>query len=206
MIQIKTGSYMAIKSKKIAQIIKSATNEFLHKGLDAASMHNIAESAEVSKRTLYKYFPNKDELYSALIDELLDRVYENKQEYCPEQPIKEQLEQIVKNKIELFSSESFLSMSKIILGEMLKSRKPNDAQLERMYQAEVLFVGWINAGKQDNKITSTLSSEVIASQFHSILKGQTFYPVVFYFADFDNIDKQEVLDTTVSFFINSFCQ
>lgn len=197
---------MTIKNKKTAQIIKSATNEFLQKGLDAASMHNIAESAEVSKRTLYKYFPNKDELYSALIDELLDRVYENKQTYCPEVPLKEQLEEIVKNKIALFSSESFLSMSKIILGEMLKSRKPKDIQLERMYQTEVLFIDWINAAKQDNKITSTLSSEIIANQFHAILKGQAFYPVIFYFADMEGIDKQEVLDSTVDFFINSFCQ
>ena len=197
---------MSIKNTKIAQIIHSATNEFLVKGLDAASMHNIAETAEVSKRTLYKYFPSKDELYSALIDELLDRVYENKQQYCQEIPIKTQLEQIIKNKIELFSSESFISMSKIILGEMLKSRKPTEVQLERMYQSEALFVNWIDQAKEDNAITSTLNSETIANQFHAILKGQTFYPVIFYFVDMETIDKQEVLDTTVSFFINSFCQ
>jgi len=197
---------MKVKNQKMSQIITAATDEFLTKGLDAASMHNIAESAEVSKRTLYKYFPNKDELYSALIDELLDRIYENKQPYCPEQPLREQLEKIVTNKMELFSSESFLNMSKIILGEMLKSRKPKDAQLERMYQTEVLFVNWINAAKEDKKITSNINSDIIANQFHAILKGQSFYPVIFYFADMEGINRQEVLDTTVDFFINSFCQ
>jgi len=197
---------MSIKNTKITQIIHSATNEFLVKGLDAASMHNIAETAGVSKRTLYKYFPSKDELYSALIDELLDRVYENKQQYCQEIPIKVQLEQIVKNKIELFGSESFINMSKIILGEMLKSRKPSELQLERINQSEALFVNWIEDAKKDKAITSTLKSETIANQFHSILKGQTFYPVIFYFADMETIDKQEVLESTVSFFINSFCQ
>ena len=196
---------MVVKNKKIAQIIQSATQEFLVKGLDAASMHNIAELAQVSKRTLYKYFPTKDDLYSALIDELLDRVYENEQEYCQELTIQDQLEQLVSNKIELFSSESFLNMSKIILGEMLKSRKPSDEQLERMYKTEALFVNWVNEAKADNKITSELDSEIIANQFHSILKGQTFYPVIFYFTDMKTIDKQEVLDTTVAFFINSFC-
>jgi len=197
---------VTIKDKKISQIIQSATQEFLVKGLDAASMHNIAELAGVSKRTLYKYFPNKDELYSALIDELLDRVFENKQDYCQEKTIKEQLEQIVKNKIDLFSSESFINMSKIILGEMLKSRKPTEQQLERMYQTELLFVNWVNEAKKDNKVTSTLDNETIANQFHAILKGQTFYPVIFYFAETANIDKQHVLDTTVEFFINSFCR
>jgi len=197
---------VVVKNKKIAQIIQSATQEFLVKGLDAASMHNIAELAQVSKRTLYKYFPTKDDLYSALIDELLDRVYESKQEYCQDISIQDQLAEVVSNKIELFSSESFLNMSKIILGEMLKSRKPSDEQLERMFETEALFVNWVNEAKADKKITSELDSETIANQFHSILKGQTFYPVIFYFADIKNIDKQEVLDTTVSFFINSFCK
>ncbi len=196
---------MAVKDQKMAQIHQAAVQEFLKKGLDAASMHKIAESAEVSKRTLYKYFPTKGELYSALIDELLDRVYENQLQYTCDIPIKEQLETIVNNKIDLFMSESFLNMSKIVLGEMLKSRKPSDEQLERMYSAETLFVHWIDEAKKDNKISSEEESEIIASQFHSILKGQTFYPVIFYFADIQMIDKKGAREMTVNFFLNSFC-
>ena len=65
-------TYIARKEENAARIIQAATREFLNKGLDAASMHNIAETAEVSKRTLYKYFPSKGELYDALVNELLD--------------------------------------------------------------------------------------------------------------------------------------
>lgn len=196
---------MAIKDMKMAQIHQAATQEFLKKGLDAASMHNIAASAEVSKRTLYKYFPTKDELYSALIDELLDRVYENQVHYSSDVPIKEQLEEIVNNKIGLFMSESFLNMSKIILGEMLKSRKPSDEQLERMYNTEAMFIQWIDEAKKDKKISSEVGSEIIANQFLSILKGQTFYPILFYFAETKMIDRKGASDMTVNFFLNSFC-
>jgi len=196
---------VAVKDKKMAQIHQAAIQEFLKKGLDAASMHNIAESAEVSKRTLYKYFPTKGALYSALIDELLDRVYENQLHYLNDIPIKEQLELIVSDKIDLFMSESFLNMSKIVLGEMLKSRKPSDEQLERMYSAEVMFVNWVDEARKDKKISSEVDSEIIASQFHSILKGQTFYPILFYFADTKMIDKKGARDMTVSFFLRSFC-
>lgn len=197
---------MAVRDKKMAQIHQAATQEFLNKGLDAASMHHIAESAEVSKRTLYKYFPTKEELYSALIDELLDRVYENQLHYSSDTPIKEQLESIVDNKIDLFMSESFLNMSKIVLGEMIKSRKPSEAQLERMYNTEVMFIHWIDEAKKDRKISSGVASDIIASQFHSILKGQIFYPVLFYFADLDAINRKEAKDMTVNFFLNSFCK
>lgn len=197
---------MARKDEKTAQIIQAATQEFLAKGLDAASMHNIARVAEVSKRTLYKYFPTKDELYSALIDELLDRVYDmNQLSYATDIPIKEQLEKIVDNKIELFMSDSFLNMSKIILGEMLKSRRPSDEQLARMYNTEAMFVQWIDEGKKDGKISSETESEIIARQFYSILKGQTFYPLLLYFTDLKMINTKEVRDITVNFFLKSFC-
>ena len=196
---------MAVKDQKVAQIHQAAIEEFLKKGLDAASMHNIAESAEVSKRTLYKYFPTKGELYSALIDELLDRVYENELHYTSDIPIKEQLEEVVMNKIDLFMSESFLNMSKIVLGEMLKSRKPSDEQLERMHSAETMFINWVDEAKKDKKIRSEENSEIIASQFHSILKGQTFYPILFYFTDAKMIDRKGARDVTVNFFLHSFC-
>ena len=197
---------MTRKDEKTAQIIQAATKEFLQKGLDAASMHNIAETAEVSKRTLYKYFSDKDALYNALLDELLDRVHDMYQlTYSTEIPIKEQLEKIVDNKIELTTSDSFLNMSKIVLGEMLKSRELSEAQFERMYNSEALFVQWIDEAKKDKKITSELDSQMMASQFHSILKGQTFYPILFYFVDLKTIDLKNARDMTVDFFMNSFC-
>lgn len=197
---------MTRKDEKTAQIIQAATQEFLKKGLDAASMHNIAETAEVSKRTLYKYFPGKDELYSALVDELLDRVHDMYQlSYSTEIPIKQQLEKIVDNKIELTTSESFLNMSKIVIGEILKSRMPSKDQLERMNNSEALFVEWIDEAKKDKKINSDMDSEIMAGQFHSIMKGQIFFPVLFRFVDLKTINKKEVRNMTVDFFLNSFC-
>ena len=197
---------MTRKDEKTAQIIQAATEEFLNKGLDAASMHNIAVTAEVSKRTLYKYFPGKDELYSALVDELLDRVHDLYQlSYSPDIPLKRQLEKIVENKIDLTTSESFLNMSRIVIGEILKSRMPSEDQLERMNNSEARFVGWIDAAKKDNKISTTMESKIMADQFHSIMKGQIFFPVLLRSVDVKTIDKEEVRDLTVNFFMNSFC-
>ena len=197
---------MTRKEEKTAQIIQAATEEFLKKGLDAASMHNIAETAKVSKRTLYKYFPGKDELYNALVDELLDRVHDMYQfSYSPDISTKQQLEIIVNNKIDLTTSEFFLNMSRIVIGEMLKSRMLSEDQLARMNNSETLFVEWIDEAKKNNKISSEMDSKFIADQFHSIMKGQIFFPILFGFVDLKTIDKKEVRDMTVNFFMNSFC-
>ena len=197
---------MTRKDVKTAQIIQAATREFLNKGLDAASMHNIAETAEVSKRTLYKYFPDKDALYGALVDELLNHVHDMYQlSYSPDIPLKQQLEKIVENKIDLTTSESFLNMSRIVIGEMLKSRMLSEDQLTRMNNSETLFVEWIDEAKKDKKISAEMDSKIMADQFHSIIKGQIFFPVLLRSVDVESIDKKEVRDMTVNFFMNSFC-
>lgn len=52
---------------KRRQILDGARAVFLADGFDGASMNEIARAARVSKGTLYVYFPNKEELFAALI-------------------------------------------------------------------------------------------------------------------------------------------
>ena len=56
-------------SAKVRQILDGARAVFLKLGFDGASMGDIARVAGVSKGTLYVYFENKAELFSALIAE-----------------------------------------------------------------------------------------------------------------------------------------
>jgi AcrR family transcriptional regulator len=55
------------ESAKRRQIVLGAREVFLAKGFDAASMMDIAKAAGVSKGTLYVYFKDKDELFSAIV-------------------------------------------------------------------------------------------------------------------------------------------
>ena len=52
---------------KRRQIVDGARRVFLTRGFDAASMADIAKAAGVSKGTLYVYFKDKDELFSAIV-------------------------------------------------------------------------------------------------------------------------------------------
>jgi AcrR family transcriptional regulator len=54
-------------SAKRRQIVAGARDVFLSRGFDAASMGDIAKAAGVSKGTLYVYFKDKDELFSAIV-------------------------------------------------------------------------------------------------------------------------------------------
>jgi AcrR family transcriptional regulator len=54
-------------SAKRRQIVDGAREVFLARGFDAASMGDIAKAAGVSKGTLYVYFKDKEELFSAIV-------------------------------------------------------------------------------------------------------------------------------------------
>ena len=61
-------------------IIDSAESVFFSKGLDAATMDDVAERAELSKGTLYLYFKSKEDLYLAIHlrgNRILKRMFQN---------------------------------------------------------------------------------------------------------------------------------
>ena len=74
---------MGIKERKERErearknaILEAAKTVFFQKGLHAATMDQIAEAAELSKGTLYLYFPNKEELYISIFLEGLELLHE----------------------------------------------------------------------------------------------------------------------------------
>lgn len=57
------------------QILAAAEKIFCLKGYENASMDEIAREAQFTKRTVYQYFENKDELYFAVVLNGLKRLY-----------------------------------------------------------------------------------------------------------------------------------
>jgi TetR/AcrR family transcriptional regulator, mexJK operon transcriptional repressor len=58
--------------RKEAQILNAARSAFLTQGFAETSMEAIARAANVSKATLYAYFPSKEALFSHLIENECD--------------------------------------------------------------------------------------------------------------------------------------
>ena len=52
---------------KLRQIIEAAEQLFLSQGYGAVSMDQVARTANVSKATLYAYFPSKDALFATIV-------------------------------------------------------------------------------------------------------------------------------------------
>jgi AcrR family transcriptional regulator len=57
----------ALMEQKRTAIVTAARRAFLDSGYSKTSMDGIAEAAQVSVKTTYRRFENKDELFSAVI-------------------------------------------------------------------------------------------------------------------------------------------
>ncbi len=66
------------RAKKRAQILDAASRIFATRVYHLVRMDEVAHAARVGKGTLYRYFPSKEDLYLAIVDEafglLIDRL------------------------------------------------------------------------------------------------------------------------------------
>jgi len=197
---------MGRKEEITSRIQAAALKEFVRKGVNSSTMEHIAKSAGITKRTLYKYYPNKGIIYDELIDMLLDSFDAFSDfTYSGEIQIEEQLQEIIDTKVALLVSDNYQNVSKLLSIELLKSNPPKEKHLQRFHESENKFITWIKDAQKDGTVTSEQSAELIANQFHSIIKGQVFYPVIHGLTQLTKKDIDTCKKTAKNFFINSFC-
>ncbi|WP_232228449.1 TetR/AcrR family transcriptional regulator [Lyngbya sp. PCC 8106] len=111
-------------SEKAKAILEGAMQEFMLSGYAAASMDRIATASGVSKPTLYNYFQDKEGLFIALIEQLVEKRFQDFftpqyfQEPIPSGKGEIILRELAKKIVEDATNDpQFLDFMRIILGE-----------------------------------------------------------------------------------------
>jgi TetR/AcrR family transcriptional regulator of autoinduction and epiphytic fitness len=198
---------MSKKEEIIPRIQEAALEEFIQRGVEASSMERILKAAKTTKRTLYKYYPNKKAIFDEIIALLLERLdaYSNFN-YSTDISIEEQIDEIIKMKMELMLNDDYIKISKLLSIELIKSNPIDKVHFEKFYESEKSFIEWIKDAQKYKNISDHQSPELIANQFHSLMKGQIFYPVLYGMAKITEKEIKDCRITVKSFFINSFCK
>ena len=68
-LQFHKEAFLKIPEEKRKRILKTATAEFAEYGFENTSIQQIAKKAEISVGSVYKYFENKEELFSMVVKE-----------------------------------------------------------------------------------------------------------------------------------------
>ncbi len=113
---------------------KAALDAFSRKSIDATTVEDITEKADVGKGTLYQHFEDKDEIVITLVHEAIEHLVE-RMKVCerPHETLEGMLEHVLNTHYEFLveSKEEFLLLyqGKVLLE--LQSESPDE--LERPY-------------------------------------------------------------------------
>lgn len=164
------------KSPKRAAVIEAATEEFLSRGFLGTSMDRIAEAAKVSKRTVYDHFPSKDDLFQAIVDEIMERVGEMPvHEYSKEKALDEQLLQIGNTFATTITSPDMMKLSRVVVSRFTQSPEWAHYTIKAYARLRQDMIAFFKAGKKEGRL-NIRDPERAAAQFCGLIKEIAFWP------------------------------
>lgn len=113
---------------------KAALDVFSEKSIDATTVEEITEKADVGKGTLYQHFEDKEEIVIILVEEAVEHLIEHIRSYdSPPQTLEDMLEHLMDAHYRFFvdSSEEFLLLFQGKL--LLKFQSDTLDELEEPY-------------------------------------------------------------------------
>lgn len=121
-------------AQKRQAIMLAAAQLFLERGYDGTSMDNIASQAGVSKPTVYNHFPDKEQLFVAIVLDTLDRIGDpiraELAELARTENLAQDLEALARRYLATVLSSEVLRLRRLVIGEA--GRQP---QLAETYYA-----------------------------------------------------------------------
>ncbi len=163
-------------SPKREAVIKAATDEFLASGFDGTSMDRIADVAVVSKRTVYNHFPSKDDLFQAIVDELLKHTESLPfHEYSAEESMEDQLRRIGNTFADTITGRDFMKLSRVVISRFIQAPEWASATLTAHAKLRTNLMSWMKSCKRDRRL-DIANMDMAASQFCGLIKEIIFWP------------------------------
>lgn len=163
---------------KSSQILDAAIAEFLENGFADASMDRISSRAGVSKRTVYKHFESKENLFRELIrkhweqfEETLDVTYDK------DRDIRDQLMGLAEAEGKLMTSTEVMLTTRLVMSEILRRPDLVEQNQEKTNYTSA-FETMLREASEDGKLRVE-DPRSAAEEFLALVKGKAFWPVVF---------------------------
>ena len=170
------GTEARRRSPKRAAVIEAATEEFLTHGFEGTSMDRIAETARVSKRTVYDHFPSKEDLFQAISHEILERVEQMPAHaYSAEEPLEDQLIRIGNDFADTITSQAFMKLSRVVIARFIQAPELGQRTAKAHGRLRRDMIALFKEGRKDGRLRLT-KPERAAVQFCGLIKEAAFWP------------------------------
>ncbi len=197
------GTIEPKKGRKYDQVLEGARLVFLSDGFEGASVDDIARAANVSKATLYSYFPDKRFLFMQVAKTECQRQADLAiATINMEAPIGQVLHDIASEMVEFITSKFGKQIFRICVGESDRfpelGREFYDSG-PMLIRSKLIDFFEKGVARGDLKIDDF---ELAADQFHELAKATLFPKLVFNIADdFSTVEKERVINGAVEMFM-----
>lgn len=167
-----------LTDRKRQAIVEAAIAEFRIHGFESTSMDRVATTAGVSKRTVYNHFPSKDALFGEILKHLWKRSTDAvRLPYRADQPLREQLLQLLQQKLRLLDDPAFTDLSRVAIAEGVHSPERARDLLARLGTKEEGTTVWLRAALADGRLKQ-VDPEFASQQLQALVKGFAFWPQI----------------------------
>lgn len=176
---------MTRQSSKKQAVIESSIEAFIQKGYEATSMDFIAQHAQVSKRTLYKYFANKRDLLNAIIVYLIENGQRSLSfTFDSKLDLKTQLTQIIAAKVQIMLLPTNLKLAKLIIGQYFCDSKTDQdiydqSKILELLRNEKTTINWLKKAQKAQLLDKQTPPEKMLEILRSLINGLIFFPILF---------------------------
>ena len=205
MVASKLGSDLRPSSRKKHQaIVEAARQVFLEQGFSAATMDLIAESADVSKRTVYKHFDDKHSLFATVVRMLCDKVVPpsvDDMEIDTSKPQTVLTRLAVRILSNLYATEQ-IALLRVVVTESQGFPELGALMFEQVEHTEALIQDYLMTQQQKGTIELP-DPDLAASQFLGLIK--TDLQLQLLFGRRKRVSKpeiQKIAETSVDLFLN----
>ncbi|WP_299887066.1 TetR/AcrR family transcriptional regulator [uncultured Ruegeria sp.] len=193
----------APNASKRAQIIEAAVAEFQEKGFAASSMDRISARAEVSKRTLYKYFESKENLFRSIVIELSSRFAEVLEiRYEKGRGIREQLTELAWAEGRILMLPDVIAMSRMVISETLRN-PALAAEAQGKLDKTARFIDMLRDASEDGQLRID-NPEQAGREFIGLIKARAFWPMLFTGEVLSQPEMAETIENSVEMMISRY--
>ncbi|MCO8121601.1 TetR/AcrR family transcriptional regulator [Stieleria sp. TO1_6] len=171
-----SGKKERISDRKRRAILQAAVSEFRSRGFDNTSMDQIAETANVSKRTVYNHFPSKEDLFSAIMQQLVccaDVIVEF--EYQTGVSLEHQLTAIATQIVDTVGDDHFQNLARVVMSRMMTAPELGEVLTQQTGKIDRHLADWLTAAHRDKQLRVP-QAEVAAEQLVGLLLSYAFWP------------------------------
>lgn len=200
------GMGCAPKSQKHRQILVAAYEEFIGRGFGDTSMDQIARTANVSKATLYAYFPSKEDLFAAIIpskcQEATDRLGEVDLETDDPETILRQLGKALMN---ILVAPEGIAMFKLVVAEAHRFPELSRIFFDTGPKVIKERIVYVFTRLEKRGVLVMESPETAGIQFLSLLKGHLHTRLILGLIPAATEDEiNQLVETTVSLILRAY--